>query len=64
MYRLEPTSYLWFRVTAACLLLGQLPARADTTVFDKRVPFAPAQFNQEVSNGQRLLEEIGGRPGG
>ena len=29
MYRLEPTSYLWIRVTA-CLLLGQLPTRADT----------------------------------
>jgi len=30
MYRLEPTPYLWIRVTAACLLLGQLPARAYT----------------------------------
>jgi S1-C subfamily serine protease len=31
MYQLEPTPYLWIRVTAACLLLGQLPARALTT---------------------------------
>jgi len=30
MYRLESTPYLWIRVTATCLLLGQLPARADT----------------------------------
>jgi tetratricopeptide (TPR) repeat protein len=30
MYQLEPTSYLWIAVTAACLLLGQATARADT----------------------------------
>jgi len=47
MYRLGLTRHLWIRVTAACLLLGQLSVRADSTGLENQRPAIAKQQEEE-----------------